>query len=707
MTYAHDLTESGELPSEDLTALIGGKAAGLVVMATELGLPVPPGFAITTEACRAYLAGGWPEGLDEEIAAHLVTLEDAVGRGFGNPQRPLLVSVRSGAPVSMPGMMDTILDLGLNAQTAAGLAAMSGDAEVAADCHRRFTEMFTRIVGVPAVPDDPRVQLRMAVEAVFRSWNSERARAYRRREGIADDLGTAVTVQAMVFGNMGPDSASGVLFTRNPATGEPTLYGDVMFGSQGEDVVAGTHRTQPLAVLDTRMPDAARRLRHHAEALERHFADLCDIEFTIEHGRLWMLQVRVGKRTPQAALRIAVDMAEDPDFPLSREQAVWRVAAQLADPPMVTLSVGGATEPLTIGLPVSPGVATGVIATSSSAALEAADAGHAVILVRAVTSPEDVQGMSRAAGVLTAAGGLASHAAVVARGWGIPAVVGTTGLEVRDGSIVLAGRTLNAGEVLSIDGATGEIFAGAVARQLAVAPEAATLLAWARELGIDIPAPQERGEPAVTSTAEATEEAIVHALSIKGSATYDGLAQALLAAAADVQRLIDVLVAARHVERAASAFRLTTDGRHRSRELLTADQARWGRDAAVAALERFQALDRGMKAAVTAWQVRDSDGAQSLNDHSDAAYDEAVMAQLAEVVAETAEWLSSLTGCPARFGIYVSRLERALTLARDGDERFVASPRVDSCHSVWFDLHEDLIRLAGSTRSQEVAAGRA
>ncbi len=246
----------------------------------------------------------------------MAEVEAAVGRGFGDASDPLLVSVRSGAPVSMPGMMDTILDLGMNDETEAGLARASGSEAFARSCRERFEASFRSIVGVADVPDDPWRQLRLAIEAVFRSWNSDRARAYRAKEGIADDLGTAVTVQAMVFGNRGATSATGVAFTRNPATGEPTLYGDVLFDAQGEDVVAGTHATEPIASLDERLPAVAAELREHASRLEHHYADLCDIEFTIEDGRLWMLQVRVGKRSPQAALRIAVDMAEDPAFPL-------------------------------------------------------------------------------------------------------------------------------------------------------------------------------------------------------------------------------------------------------------------------------------------------------------------------------------------------------------------------------------------------------
>ena len=462
VTYAFPLDAPHPGTLDDAKALVGGKAANLGVMARDLGLPVPPGFAITTATCREFLATGWPAGLDDEIRARMADVETAVGRRFGDPADPLLVSVRSGAPVSMPGMMDTILNLGLNDATTEGLARAVNDA-FARSCRERFVASFRSIVGVADVPEDPWLQLRSAIEAVFRSWNSDRARTYRQKEGIPDDLGTAVTVQAMVFGNRGPDSATGVLFTRNPATGEPTLYGDVMFDAQGDDVVAGTHQTEPIAVLDERMPAVAAELRDHAARLERHYADLCDIEFTIEDGRLWMLQVRVGKRSPQAALRMAVDMAEDESFPLSRAEAVERVASLLADPPEVATGRSGAAPPLTVGLPASPGVASGPIVTNPEAAVAAADEGRAAILVRAETSPDDVHGMAKAAGILTSRGGLASHAAVVARGWGIPAVVGASGIEVRDGEVVVGDRTLKAGEVITIDGSTGEVFEGTVA----------------------------------------------------------------------------------------------------------------------------------------------------------------------------------------------------------------------------------------------------
>ncbi|HEX8940544.1 MAG TPA: pyruvate, phosphate dikinase [Candidatus Limnocylindrales bacterium] len=720
MTLVYDLDHQHGLPLPELKALVGGKAANLNVMATELGLPVPPGFVVTTAACRAFLAEGWPAGLDEQLRAHMARVEAVVGRRFGDASDPLLVSVRSGAPVSMPGMMDTILDLGLNETTAAGLGATAGDPGFAADCLRRFRAMYRDIVGSDA-PDDPWLQLRGAVEAVFRSWNSERAKAYREHEGIPGDLGTAVTVQTMVFGNRGADSGTGVLFTRNPATGEATLYGDVMFQAQGEDVVAGTHATEHLSALDERLPGVAAELRGHATTLERRYADLCDIEFTVEQGRLWMLQVRVGKRSPQAALRMAVEMAEDPDFPLTRAEAVRRVADLLADPPRAAGRRADGATPLTVGLAASPGVANGEIVTSPDDAQAAAEAGRAVILVRSETSPDDVHGMARAAGILTARGGIASHAAVVARGWGIPAVVGASEVEVGADGIVVAGRRMAAGERITIDGSSGEVFSGVVEGGLTVVPEAETLLGWARELGIEVgeprPDPADAEPQAASATPAPTAAAPSHPLAaqdllrgllVKGLVPLDGLAVSLAAPLDEVRPLVDGLVADGLAETTAGAFRLTPTGKLRALEVFTADGGRLGGEApCVEALDAFLVLDARMKETVTAWQLREVDGQQTINDHADAAYDAGVLDRLSAIHADTIAWLGPLCGRLGRLETYCGRLGEALRQARAGDVRFVASPRVDSYHNVWFELHEDLIRLAGRRRSDEAAAGRA
>jgi pyruvate,orthophosphate dikinase len=702
-TYA--LSGLPDLPRAELRGLVGGKAANLgLMLGSELRLPVPPGFVITTEACRAFLAGGWPDDLDGELHERMAEVETTAGRRFGSAEDPLLVSVRSGAPISMPGMMDTILNLGLCVATEKGLA----DPIFAADCRARLRTMFRAIVGVEP-PDDPWAQLRLAVEAVFRSWNSDRAKAYRAKEGIPDDLGTAVTVQAMVFGNLDDESATGVVFTRNPATGEPGLYGDVMFHAQGEDVVAGTHATEPVTALDSRMPGAARALRDAADRLERHECDLCDIEFTIERGRLWMLQTRVGKRSPVAALRMAIDMATDPDFPLDRREAIERVARILEDPPKTTTGRSGYLVPLTTGLGASPGLGTGEIAIDPAAAAEAADAGRSVVLVRSETSPDDVHGMAKAAGILTARGGLASHAAVVARGWGIPAVVGAAEVELRTDGVRIGERSFRVGETISIDGSTGEVFAGRLAGTTEPVAEAKTLLGWAAELGILIGAGDAQpGVPAATAGANLDD--VIRRLSTKGFGTGQTIADALLADVGIVGKLLDQLVVDGLAATVAGAYRLTDAGKERADELLSSDRAGWDGTAAGQALDAFVALDKRMKEAVTAWQLRppsSGDGEPEVNDHSDAAYDAKVLATLEAIGADTDAWLAPLETQSRRLRGYRPRLARALELAKGGDQRYVASPRVDSFHGIWFELHEDLIQLAGRTRAEEVDAGRA
>jgi len=742
VTFVFPLDFPHEGSPDAVRSLVGGKAAGLGIMARDLDLPVPPGFVISTEACRIFMAGGWPPALDDEIRGGMAGIEAAIGRRFGDAGDPLLVSVRSGAPISMPGMMDTLLDLGVTDATEPGLARGPVGAAFARDCRARLRDQFRTLVGVDEPPDDPWEQLRLAIDAVFRSWNSDRAQAYRQHEGIPDDLGTAVTVQAMVFGNRDDRSATGVLFTRNPATGEPHLYGDVLFEAQGEDVVAGTHRTEPIAVLDDRLPEVARQLRADARRLEEHYADLCDIEFTIESGRLWLLQVRVGKRSPQAALRIAVDMAEDPDFPLTREAAVRRVAPLLAKPPMLTSERGPRPQPLTTGLAASPGVASGEIVTSPEAAERAAGEGRSVILVRAETSPDDVHGMARAVGILTARGGIASHAAVVARGWGIAAVVGAEAVSVRADGINVAGMDLPSGEVLTIDGSTGEVFRGTVAAVTEVVPAARILLDWARELGIPIgehaavpltdsgagdsfsPRPAEAGLPSAAAddelptagsaspSAEApppTAEGSLHVLGVKGFATLDGIAEALGARPDAAKDVLDGLIHEGLVAGPGGMYRLSDPGKVRHAALLDDERAAIGPDRAGSLLDGFLVLDRRMKETVTAWQLREGDpGAPPVvNDHGDPDYDRGVLERLAGLAADSDAWLAKGAAVMPRLAAYRRRLERAARNAASGDARYVASPRVDSFHTAWFELHEDLIMLAGRTRADEEAAGRA
>ncbi|HSQ37624.1 MAG TPA: pyruvate, phosphate dikinase [Acidimicrobiia bacterium] len=709
MTRIYAFDQDHGLPLSEMRKIIGSKAANIAAMANDLGLPVPPGFAISTATCLEFLSKGWPAGLDEEIREHVAHLEAILGRGFGDAANPLLVSVRSGAPVSMPGMMDTLLNLGLNESTAEGLAALSGDTAFVAACRQRLATSYRDVVGLPA-PEDPWEQLRGAVEAVFRSWNGDRACSYRAREGIPDDLGTGVIVQAMVFGNWSDDSATGVLFTRNPATGENTLYGDVMFRAQGEDVVAGTHQTEPIAVLDTKMPAVGAELRGYADALERYYTDVCDIEFTIERGRLWMLQTRIGKRSPQAALRIAVEMAEDESFPLSRAEAVKRVAHLLADPPKATSERGAEAAAVTTGLPASPGLAFGEIALTPEAAIAVAETGRPVILVRAETSPDDVHGMARAAGILTATGGLASHAAVVARGWGIPAVVGAAAVQVGEGTVTIGGHTLAVGDMLTVDGSTGEVFLGAVGGEVTIVPEAATLLSWARELGIEILAPAAAEAAAPGAPAEGgglTPQMVLRALLIKGFTTPEGLVPAFQTSEEEAGVVLERLAADGLAAIAGGMFKLTPDGTTAARGLIDVDRGQWGPANAEAALHAFLPLDHRMKAVVTGWQMREVDGQQTMNDHSNAAYDAAVLADLRALHADVAAWLGPLGAGLPRLTEYGARLDRAAAFVGDGDHRYIASPRVDSYHSIWFEFHEDLILLAGRTRADEVAAGRA
>jgi pyruvate,orthophosphate dikinase len=492
-------------PADGGRELLGGKGIGLAEM-TQLGIPVPAGFTITTDACRAYMAsGGEVEGLDEEVAEHIERLEERTGKRFGDPDEPLLVSVRSGAAVSMPGMMDTILNVGLNDESVEGLARSTGNDEFARDCYRRLIQMFGETVdGIPhesfgvddtverareiyeretghGFPQDAREQLQLAITSVFDSWNSPRAQVYRHTYEIPDDLGTAVNVVQMVFGNKGDDSATGVCFSRDPSTGEQGVYGEYLINAQGEDVVAGIRTPQPLAELQERMPEAYDQLLETIAALERHYRDMQDIEFTVEQGRLYLLQTRTAKRTAAAAIKCAVDMTAE--GLIHRDEAVARIdPAQLDQLLHPRLDPDVEFEIAAQGLNASPGAACGKIVLDSPTAEERGKT-EPVILVRWETSPDDFPGMKQSVGILTAHGGLTSHAAVVARGMGKPCVAGCEGLEVDGKKVRLGGQKLKEGDVITIDGGTGRVIVGAVPLvPPAINEDFETILGWADDL---------------------------------------------------------------------------------------------------------------------------------------------------------------------------------------------------------------------------------
>ncbi|MER5489884.1 pyruvate, phosphate dikinase [Streptomyces sp. NPDC002454] len=504
--FVYDFTEG----NKDLKDLLGGKGANLAEM-TNLGLPVPPGFTITTDACKVYLESGTePAALRDEVTAHLAALEERMGKRLGQPDDPLLVSVRSGAKFSMPGMMDTVLNIGLFDESVEGLAAQSGNERFAWDSYRRLVQMFgktvldvdgelfeealeeakaakgvtvdtdldaadlkklvkrfKRIVRTEAgreFPQDPREQMDLAIRAVFESWNGDRAKLYRRQERIPHDLGTAVNVCSMVFGNLGPDSGTGVAFTRDPASGQQGVYGDYLQNAQGEDVVAGIRNTVPLAELEKLDKDSYDRLMQIMETLENHYKDLCDIEFTIERGKLWMLQTRVGKRTAGAAFRIATQLLDQ--GLIDEAEALQRVTgAQLAQLMFPKFDEAAQVDRIARGIAASPGAAVGKAVFDSYTAIKWSRSGERVILIRRETNPDDLDGMIAAEGILTSRGGKTSHAAVVARGMGKTCVCGAEELEVdtkRRRMTAPGGIVVEEGDLVSIDGSTGKVYLGEV-----------------------------------------------------------------------------------------------------------------------------------------------------------------------------------------------------------------------------------------------------
>ena len=521
---------------EAVRGLLGGKGANLAEM-TRIGVPVPPGFTVTTEACNAYLDAGdqFPLGMWEQELAAMKEVEAQTGKQFGDPSNPLLVSCRSGAKFSMPGMMDTVLNIGLNDETAKGMVALTGDERFVYDAYRRLVQMFGSVVlevadehfehvieetkKAAGIEDDaeltaddwrkitrrfqdiikentgldfpqaPYEQLKMATEAVFKSWNGKRAVDYRNAAGIAHDLGTAVNIVTMIFGNMGETSGTGVAFTRDPATGERVLYGDYLMNAQGEDVVAGIRNTKPIAELEEDLPQAYTQFVDICEKLEHHYQEMQDVEFTIENDKLWMLQTRNGKRTAQAAIKIAVDMANE--GLISREEAVLRVEPEQVDAllhPQFDLASKAAVGSLAKGVNASPGAAVGrLYFDADTAERMAKEAGQSVIMIRPETKPDDVHGMLAAKGILTSRGGATSHAAVVARQFGIPAVVGCDDLMIDlDGRTVRAGEVvLNEGDFVSLDGTTGEVFVGQIPTvhpQFEEQRDLIVLLGWADEI---------------------------------------------------------------------------------------------------------------------------------------------------------------------------------------------------------------------------------
>lgn len=693
--------------------LLGGKGAGLAHMIAA-GLPVPPGFTLTTQACRHHREHGWDADLDAAVRQGIDSLERTSGKRLGDPSAPLLVSVRSGAEVSMPGMMDTVLDVGMNATVEAALAAATDDADFAADTRCRALRSYAEVVaGAPTdvldalgderdpdtlhsalvdagfgVPEDPVEQVVGAMQAVFASWASPRARRYREVEGIDHDLGTAATVQAMVFGNLGNRSGTGVAFSRDPATGAKGLMGDFLARAQGEDVVSGRRTTTPLAEMATSWPDQYAELQRIADVLERATADAVDLEFTIEDGRLWMLQARRAKRSALATFRCAVEMAEDESFPVDRAEAVARCRHHMDDPPTVASSSVAGSGVIASGLPASPGIATGVLCLDPDDAVERQAAGESVILVRRETSPSDIHGMAAATGLFTLLGGLVSHAAVVARDWGLPAVVGASDARITESGLEGPGGHVAVGTVVSVDGSAGTLSIGesAVGRRHE-APEVSTIRAWARAL--------EENDPAAEPADVPME--VLHGLRIKGMAGLDALAESTGIEPSSVEAALHRLAAreqASHVE-ARGMWRLTESGRALHADLLAQTAAPIDLDALP--YERFLGLNGEFKAICTDWQMRDDEP----NDHADDAYDRSVVDRLVALDAEVRPLLSKIAEVLPWTGRYADRLTAALHRIRTGDAKAFTGVLCDSYHDVWMELHEDLILTQGIDRAAE------
>ncbi|MEV0247831.1 pyruvate, phosphate dikinase [Nocardia sp. NPDC050712] len=715
---------------------IGGKAWSVNHMRA-LGLPVPPAFVVTTEAWAEFAARGeLSAAVWDGVRDGIVALERGTGRRFGGATRPLLVSVRSGAAVSMPGMMDTVLNLGMSTRAEQALLAETGSPAYASDTHRRFLAQYREIVlGDPRadVPEDPWEQLRAAITAVFRSWDSTRAQAYRRNRGVSDRLGTAVTVQAMVFGNLDAQSGTGVLFSRNPNTGAPQVFGEWLAGGQGEDVVSGRTTPRPLDDLAQALPQAHAQLLDAAALLERDGRDIQDIEFTVESGRLWLLQSRPAKRSARAAVRAAVAMAEE--GLIRPEEALRRVTADQLR--IVLRPESGADTgamPLARGESACPGLASGLVVTDPDEAEARAAAGEDVILARATTSPDDLPGMIAARAIVTELGGATSHAALVSRELGRPCVVGCGPGVVA----ALAGRTV------TVDGGAGVVLLGEVSGkpvERAVIEDVARLAAWAAVDPGELPAvlagrtePGESGSSAVDSADNGTmtagtlpasalalprntppdsqtqptiahsDLALLRLIGIKGRVRPEAVATSLGAPEYETVCRCADLVDQGWCASTPAGLRLTPEGRAHVATLLDRERHEVDANEVATIYTEFCGYNGELKEIITAWQMKDPG---TPNDHSDTGYDEQVLARLRALhdrVTPLIRWIGTIA---RRLRPYPARFDTAIANITAGEHLWVARPIIDSYHTVWFELHEDLIGLCGLNRADEAAAGRA
>lgn len=709
----------GARPELATPELIGGKAAGLAVMANELLLPVPPAFAVTTVVCNDYLANGWRDEWTADIRAGLDAIARRVGRRFGDPEKPLLVSVRSGAAVSMPGMMDTLLNVGMTPAIRERLAEESGNPVFAADTWLRFNRMFAEIVlGGPGgeiaehsmhdgsaagmlgaadriraiarelggIPADPFDQLLAAIRAVFDSWQCDRAAAFRARENIPATIGTAATVQAMVFGNLDTRSGTGVVFTRDPASGANRPYGDYLPGGQGEDVVSGSHRVAGLDALKSQLPGAYDKLLLCLRELEQHYRDMCDVEFTVSEGKLYILQTRIGRRSPLAAVRIAVDMANDPAFPLTRDEAVDRVDERTLQELARLGKVRDGATPLARGLAASPGVGCGQLCFDPDRAAELSGSGTAVVLAREETSPTDVHGMMAASALITTLGGLASHAAVVARSWAIPAVCSLEDAVFEAGGLRVGSEVLPEGAVVTVDGSTGSVYAGDQREDAAGdIPEVHTLRDWATAV--------EPTGVASQGTRTTTLFEVARTVQLKGLCSAELAAACLLGTAGELERL--VLDNEAFFRATPRGFVLLPSGREWLQGELRREIANVDGRLLEQVYHEFLPLNQRFKQLVSEWQVRRDDGSGDWR---------ALVVSMEALHRDFLPLVERASSELSRLSPYTVRFEAALQAMRDGDTSMLAAPIKDSYHTVWFEFHEELITLTGRDRATEEAA---